>query len=324
MTNKKLPNIEHLVLSGAGHGLFSYLGAFSVLIKHKIIDIKKIKTIYGTSAGSIVSVFILLDIDIDIIIDYAVERPWNEVFKLDNNLINIITDYGICDDIVIKKIFSPLFSMKDIDINITMIEFYEKTNVELYFYGTELKTFEETELSYKNTPNLKLLDAVYISSSLPILFKPMVYNTKYYIDGGFINQYPIENILKNIDNDNTIFGIKNLPEHTFEKFGELNNYEIQQMKKEDKLYKNEEDDNTSKSNLNIITILQTIMLNILFKSIEPHKSNLFNELEIKSSGILTVDNLKKTIISYDHRLELINRAKKETEDFIKLKYGISL
>ena len=324
MTDKKLPNIEHLVLSGAGHGLVSYLGAFSVLIKHKIIDIKKIKTIYGTSAGSIVSLLILLDIDIDIIVDYAVERPWNEVFNLDNNLINIITDYGICDDTVMKKIFSPLFSMKDIDINITMIEFYEKTNIELYFYATELKTFEETELSYKNTPDLKLLDALYISSSLPILFKPMVYNTKYYIDGGFINQYPIENILKNIDNDNTIFGIKNLPEHTFEKFAELNNYEIQQMKKEDKLYKKEEDANTSESNLNIITILQTIMLNILFKSIEPHKSNLFNELEIKSSGILTVDNLKKTIISYDHRLELINRAKKEAEDFIKLKYGISL
>jgi hypothetical protein len=96
------------------------------------------------------------------------------------------------------------------------------------------------------------------------------------------------------------------------------------MIKEDKLYKKEDDANTSESNLNIITILQTIMLNILFKSIEAPKSNLFNELKIKSSGILTVDNLKKTIISYDHRLELINRAKKEAEDFIKLKYNISL
>ena len=36
MTKYELPNIEHLVLSGAGHGIFSYIAAFDILIKNNI------------------------------------------------------------------------------------------------------------------------------------------------------------------------------------------------------------------------------------------------------------------------------------------------
>ena len=37
----------------------------------------------------------------------------------------------------------------------------------MYFYGTELKSFEEIEFSYKDTPNIKLIDAIYITSAIP-------------------------------------------------------------------------------------------------------------------------------------------------------------
>ena len=323
MIDKKLPNIEHLVLSGAAHGMYSYMGAFSVLIKHNIINIKKIKSIYGSSAGALLAVLLLIDIDIDVINDYFIERPWHELLKLDN-FVNILSNYGLWNPEYMKKTFNPLFSMNDIDINITMLEFYEKTNVELYFYATELKSFEEIELSYKNTPDLKLLDAVYMSCSLPILFEPILYNKKYYIDGCLINSYPINNILNKVDDSNTIFGIKNTAEHTFEKFGELNNYEIQEMNKEDKLYENKDKDDDEEKGLTILDIIQYLILNPILKLITPNKSNLENELEIKSCGILTFNVIKQTNSSYDHRLELINRAKKETEDFIKFKYDSSL
>ena len=87
---KEKPIINHLVLSGGGHGFFSYLGAFSELIKYNYIDVKNIKSIYATSAGSIFAAIFLLNIDITIVMDYFIERPWNELFNFEKNILNII------------------------------------------------------------------------------------------------------------------------------------------------------------------------------------------------------------------------------------------
>lgn len=317
MTKNELPNIEHLVLAGAGHGLFSYFGAFDTLIKNNIIDKTKIKSIYGTSAGAVVGTLLVLDVDLNIIIDYFIERPWNEVFIFDNNIINIINNYGMWYNEIAIKVFKPLFSMCDISLNITMIEFYEKTNVELNFYATELKSFEEIVFSYKDTPDVKLIDAVYMTCAIPFLFKPMIYGNKYYIDGGFVNQYPIKNALNNIDNHDTIFGIKNIAELP---------YEINENNEENSEEKDEEEEEKEEeiSTLNIFDILQYMLLNPILKLIMPDDSIIYNELNIRSCGRLDIDMLKYTINSHENRQELIRRAKKETEKFIENKYKISL
>ena len=82
MEKRDIPNIEHIVLSGGGHG-FSYLGAFSELIKYKYIDIKKIKSMYATSVGSIFASILLLNIDINVVIDYFIDRPWHELYNFE-------------------------------------------------------------------------------------------------------------------------------------------------------------------------------------------------------------------------------------------------
>jgi len=47
-------NIKHLVISGGGPSLLQYLSAIQNLHKNNIIDIKKIESIYGTSAGCVI------------------------------------------------------------------------------------------------------------------------------------------------------------------------------------------------------------------------------------------------------------------------------
>jgi len=348
MTKYELPNIEHLVLSGAGHGIFSYIAAFDILIKNNIINKKNIKTIYGTSAGAIVGTLLLLDIELDVIIDYFVERPWNELFVFDTNVINIVNNYGMWYNEILTKTLQPLFSMRDISLDITMVEFYEKTNVEIYFYATELKSFEEIVFSYKTTPDIKLLDAIYMTCAIPFLFKPMIYNNKYYIDGGFANQYPIKNALNDITDHNTIFGIKNVAEQSYEKINKTEDEnpgcdkieddnpgcdktEDDSPKEEkdecDKTTEDEEDDEEEDeeiNTLNIFDILQYLLVNPILKLIMPPDSKIYNELNIYSCGKLDIDMIKYTINSHENRLELIKRAKKETEIFIKNKYNISL
>ena len=59
-------------------------------------------------------------------------------------------------------------------------------------------------------PNLSLIDAIYMSSTLPLLCQPLKYNNITYIDGGFFKHDSIEN-LNDINYDETlIFSFKNI------------------------------------------------------------------------------------------------------------------
>mgnify|MGYP001182920813 FL=1 len=73
--------------------------------------------------------------------------------------------------------------MKDISLHMTMKECYERTKKELYIFATDVSTMEYVEFSHIQHPDLKVIEAVYMSSSLPIIFKPLWYNNTYYIDG---------------------------------------------------------------------------------------------------------------------------------------------
>jgi predicted acylesterase/phospholipase RssA len=91
-----------------------------------------------------------------------------------------------------------------------MKEFYEITNIDLHFFSTEIndKKFTKVNFSHSTHPNWKLLDVVYCSSCLPILFSPYLDEDKCYIDGGILNNYPLQNCLNVVENHDEIFGIK--------------------------------------------------------------------------------------------------------------------
>ena len=301
------PNIEHIVLSGAAHGFFTYLGVFDVLFNHKYIELKKIKSIHGTSAGSILAVILLLDIELNIVIDYFLERLWQEVFVFEDNLLKIINENGLWNIELIKKLFSPLFSLKEISIDISLENFYKLTNTEIFIYATDLKTFDKVVFSHNTHPNMKLIDAIYMSCSLPFLFIPMCYNNKYYIDGGFSANYPIDSLLENIENTDSIFGVKCMG---------------------DCLKNKEPENNTNEEtikNINFFELIQYLIFNPIFKITT---TNLFehkikNEIYIYSCGGLNIDVIKSISNSYEERLKLIDGGREEANEFLNEKYIIS-
>lgn len=306
MDKKDKPIIEHIVLSGAGQGLYSYYGVFDILLKEKYIDMNKIKSIYGTSAGGIIGLLLLLKIDWNIIVDYFIERPWNELYKFESeNILKLIDNNGMWSEDEIKKSLQPLFLVADIDIDITLSEFYELNKVDLYFYTTQLDNFNYVELSHYSHPELNLVKAVYMSCAIPLLWKPAEYNNIYYVDGALSLQYPINKIMEKNYNEDSILGIRcvGTPD--------------------------EKDDNESdhKNDLNFFTMLQYLVFNPIFKVLKSsffHDYKLYNELDILSCGGTSLENIKETINSQEKRVQLIENAKIEITEFLNNKYNISL
>lgn len=202
--------IKHLVISGGGPMGFRYLGVLEKLNEKGFWEHKNIESIYGTSIGSIIGSFICLKYDWETLNKYVIERPWKDVFKVKaKQIFDSYYNKGLFDVKVIETIFKPLLQAKDLSLNITLEEFYNFSKIDLHIFTFELNKFETIELSHKSHPNLSLLQALTMSSSLPGIFIPTIIDNCCYIDGGVMSNYPLNQCLLVHPNKEEILGIKN-------------------------------------------------------------------------------------------------------------------
>lgn len=202
--------IKHIVISGGGPLLLNMYGALKQSNIMGAWNKENICSLFGTSAGAILCVLISLDYSWDELDNYIINRPWQHVIKF--NVLEAYDYYcnnGIMDIKFIYDMFGPLFKAKDIDLNINYAEFEKITGKSLHIYATKFETFETTEFSTETTPHISVLETVYASSTLPILFKPRKIENLTYIDGCIYLDYPLAKCLEkpNIDSK-SVLGIK--------------------------------------------------------------------------------------------------------------------
>ena len=190
--------IENLVLSCGTIKGFCYIGCLKVLYEKNII--KNLKNILGCSAGCIFAICIALN--------YTYDELKKIFFSIDLNILNDINYdnithffefYGLQSGIRIVKIMSVLIKNKTKNKNMTLKQFYDFTNINIIFTTCCLNKTSIEYINYKNYPNLKIIDALIMSISLPILFKPFKLNNNFYVDGALLNGYPIDYFDKDIE-----------------------------------------------------------------------------------------------------------------------------
>jgi predicted acylesterase/phospholipase RssA len=199
-TTTTTPTIKHIVIAGGGITGLSYYGALKQSHANGEWKLENIETIYGTSIGSIIGVFIALNYEWSVLDTYIIQRPWQNVFKFNMySVLEAIQKRGIYTVKVIEDTFLPLFSAKDISINITLAEFFETTKIDLHIFSTELNTFKLVDFSHKTHPDWRVVDAVFCSSSLPILLSPFKIedSSAFYSDGGILLNYPLLPCIQN-------------------------------------------------------------------------------------------------------------------------------
>ena len=202
--------IKHLVLSGGGASGFTNYGILKQLSKKKYIDIKNIESIHAVSAGCIISVLFLLSNDWEELDNYMIKRPWDKLFGIEPmKLLNMWQKKGIHDASLFYEIYKPFFKLKDLNAETTLLELYEFTGVEIIMYATNLDNdkLEKLVLSHKTYPNLEVYKAVAMSGAFPILFEPIFYDGKCIVDGGLLNNFPLNECLELNNNQKEILGI---------------------------------------------------------------------------------------------------------------------
>lgn len=199
--------IEHLVFSGGAIVGFIYLGMLKYLTFHKEIDMSKMKSFRGTSIGGIIATLLAMKYSCTDIEDYAVNLNWLSIFDFNiSTLIEALRVGGVFNKTTVIKLIKPFFLGKDFSIDITLQELYEYNPVDLYLYATNLTDFTLTEFSHKTHPSMTVMDALYASCAIPVVFCPLQHENKVYIDGAIFLNYPLQPCIDEVGDVNTIIG----------------------------------------------------------------------------------------------------------------------
>ena len=157
----KKERINKLVFSGGSTKGISYIGIIKGLEEKNLF--KDIKTFAGTSIGAIFGFLLAIGYDYYSLNSIVTSIDIEKLCK-----INKMSSYGFDDGINLVSKIKELMDNKNIN------------------------------LDYKRTPDMKVLVGLRMSFSVPIVFKPIIYDGCYYVDGGLVDNLPVS-IFKNKD-----------------------------------------------------------------------------------------------------------------------------
>ena len=185
--------IKHIVISGGATWGFCALGMLHEAISTGFLNMSDIQTMYLTSVGSIIGTMFALGINADILKEYIIKRPWDAVCKKNRcSFLEIYDNKGVIHRSFFDDMFSPLLKSIDLDIDATMADIHTHCGIDIHIYVTEINTYTLLDISYRTHPEWKILDAIYASCSIPLIFAPIIREHECYMDGGILLNYPIQ------------------------------------------------------------------------------------------------------------------------------------
>lgn len=212
-----------LFLSGGGVKGIAHLGALKKLNEEKLLD--KVTHYIACSVGTIVSALVISGYEINDIYTFfkIVDFGKLKSSELENPLIDFGADKGdILMDVIDNLIYGKL-SIKDPTFN----QFYKATGKTFTIATVCANTHEIEYFDHINKPDMLIRKGIRMSIAIPFIFTPVVDEGKYYIDGGMINNYPIDYSLRYPETDkNEILGIVILTKNEIAKIETFEDYVV--------------------------------------------------------------------------------------------------
>lgn len=171
--NRELPDYG-LVLSGGGAVGFAHIGALMALEEEGI----KISMVSGASMGAIIGAMYAYGYSAQDILNIVEDQKF---YKKSNIFtFNIFNRGGLSSHKKVQKILDTILHVNSFD------------SLQLFF-ALSMTDFASLETEYAFSGD-KLKEKILASVSIPSIFNPMEIDGKIYVDGGVMNNLPIEPI----------------------------------------------------------------------------------------------------------------------------------
>jgi NTE family protein len=167
---------RYLVISGGGVKVISIVGVVKALYQKGLL--KGIKQVSGVSAGSWLAFMIASGLSIEVIEHVALNFDFSLIRNITPDaIVGFPETFGIDDGTnLIKFLESILRVVVKVSSNITFSEFHnlKLSTIQFRCWATDLKECKTREFSFEKTPNVKIIDAIRASMSLPLYFVPAI------------------------------------------------------------------------------------------------------------------------------------------------------
>jgi predicted acylesterase/phospholipase RssA len=186
-TDKKYRN---LCLSGGHVKSISLLGCVQLL--EELGWLQSMNQFIGSSAGSIVCLMIVLSLKSDEMKKYIEQLLAKEVLNIEvDSIFNINKTLGLDDGEGFLKVIRELMVDKNFDPNCTFMQLAKASGKNLVICGSNITKKKIEFFSVDKFPDMKVLDALRISVSIPIVLQPVFYDDCYFVDAGIFDNFPI-------------------------------------------------------------------------------------------------------------------------------------
>ena len=182
--------IKCLVFSGGGIRGISYVGCLQALEEYQVIS--QVECFVGTSAGSIFALLLNLGYKYEELHDILLTIDFDNLKDITSDgIFNYFNSYGFETGNKLERIVKIFIRKKVTDDNITFKELFQKTGKQLIVTGTCLNTRQCEYFSYLSHPDMPVIKAIRISISIPFVFIAQKIAGNLYVDGGVIENYPL-------------------------------------------------------------------------------------------------------------------------------------
>jgi len=180
-----------IVLSGGGVRGLAYVGCFLELEKRNLL--KNLNEILGVSCGSLFGFAYTIGYSPNELKEFVTLFDFSLIQHLEPEVVfDFFQTYGVDNGHNLERLLESMLKAKGFSPTITFQELYEKTRIYLRVYATNLNSSTFDEFSYKASPTIKVIDGIIASCAIPFYFTPRTINNNTYVDGGVLNNYPID------------------------------------------------------------------------------------------------------------------------------------
>ena len=194
--------MSHIVLSGGGLKGLAIIGFIRALKEYHI----KPQAISGASIGAIIGTMMSIGYTYEELYEFIEYFNYDDV--CDFEISNLIDEGGIETGNKITRLLQAMIKNKLHKYCITFEEHYMHTNVWLVINASCLNTQSCEYFSYKTHPKMYIHDALRMTMSLPLWFKPVHHEGSLYVDGGLLDNFPMKPFIDANIPAHEIIGVK--------------------------------------------------------------------------------------------------------------------
>jgi NTE family protein len=199
--------VDNLVFEGAGIRGIAYSGALEVFEEAGLLQ--QVKRVGGTSAGAVTALAVALGYSSGELARLVQQTPYHRFndggFPLVGGLTRLQRHFGWYKGRRFEEWLGALIRAKAGTADLTFRQLVDRGFRHLYVTGTSLTRQRLLVFSHETYPDMRVLDAVRISMSIPLYFEPLFMDAagrivrhpkkkeglEVLVDGGFTGNFPI-------------------------------------------------------------------------------------------------------------------------------------